>query len=46
MNFSLLPLVVAELDNQLKLCQAAVDPEEQERLVDLITIMHSDFTER
>jgi len=45
-NFSLLPLVVAELNHQLQLCQAAVDPEEQERLFDLISKMHSDFTER
>jgi hypothetical protein len=45
-NFSLLPLIIVELMNQLTTCQAAVDPEEQEALYDLITDMLSDFKAR
>jgi hypothetical protein len=39
-------LVGAELYHQLQLCQAAIDPDKQERPFDLITVTHFDFTER
>ena len=45
-NFSLLPLIIVELMNQLTTCQGAVDPEEQEAVYDLITGMLSDFKVR
>ncbi len=42
-NLSLLPLVIHNLDDQLKLCQAAADEETQGGLFLCITSMIDDF---
>jgi hypothetical protein len=44
-NFSLLPLIIAELKNQIVTCQGAGDPVEQGQLLNLITDMLSEQKE-
>ena len=44
-NISLLPLVIHEMKDQLGICEAAVNPNTQQHLQDLLGKMQEDFHE-